>query len=64
MLAEVKLVIAPKEARLTIRHGDDVVEDELWKFEGPMGRSEARELAEVAFHDTYDLVQYAVHGDS
>lgn len=64
MLAEVRLVIAPKEARLTLRHGDDVVEDELWTFEGPMGRTEARELAEVAFHDTYDLVQYAVHGDS
>lgn len=64
MLAEVRLVIAPKEARLTLRRGDDIVEDELWKFEGPMSRTEAQELAAVAFHDTYDLVQHAVHGDS
>lgn len=64
MLAEVRLVIAPKEARLTLRRGDDVVEDELWKFDSPMSRTEAQELAEVAFHDTFDLLQYAVHGDS
>lgn len=64
MLAEVRLVIAPKEARLTLRHGDDVVEDELWRFDAQMSRTEAKQLAEVAFHDTYDLAQYAVHGDS
>lgn len=64
MLAEVRLVIAPKEARLTLRHGDDVVEDEVWKFDSPISRTEAKELSEVAFHDTYDLTQYAVHGDS
>lgn len=64
MLAEVRLVIAPKEARLTVRRGDDVVEDEVWSFDGKLGRTEAKELAEVAFHDTYDLMQHAVYGDS
>jgi hypothetical protein len=63
MLAEVRLVIAPKEARLLVRHGDDVIEDEVWRLERPMGRAEAKELAKVAFDDSFDLMQYAVHGE-
>ena len=64
MLAEVRLIIAPKEARLVLKHGDDIVEDELWSFDGKkISRTEARELAGVAFNDAYDLMNAAVHGD-
>jgi hypothetical protein len=63
MLAEVRLIIAAKEARLVIRHGEKIVEDELWSFSDRIARSEAVGLAETAFHDAYDLIQYAVHGD-
>lgn len=63
MLAEVRLVIAPKEARLVIKHGDQTVEDEVWTFGAKVSATEARELAGVAFADAYDLINYAVHGD-
>lgn len=63
MLAEVRLVIAPKEARLLLKHGEDSIEDEIWRFDGAISRTEARELAGVAFADAYDLMQHAVHGD-
>lgn len=63
MLAELRLVIAPREARLVLKHGDDVIEDELWKFDGAVNRAQARELAGVAFADAYDLMNSAVHGN-
>ena len=64
MLAEVRLIIASKEARLLYKRGETEIEDELWKFERPISKTEAREIAEAAFHDTFDLMQYSVHGDS
>lgn len=63
MLAEVRLIVASKEARLVFRHGETVIEDEVWTFPRPISRTEARELAAAAFHDGYDLIQYATHGD-
>ena len=63
MLAEVRLVIAPKEARLVLKHGDQSVEDEVWKFGAKVSATEAKELVAVAFADAYDLMNYAVHGD-
>ncbi|NBT13417.1 MAG: hypothetical protein EBS56_07530 [Planctomycetia bacterium] len=63
MTAELRLVIAPKEARLTLRRGDDVIEDEVWKFDRKLGNSEATEIARVAFDDAYDLLQFTAHGD-
>jgi hypothetical protein len=63
MLAEVRLVIAPKEARLTIRKGDTVIEDEVWSFGRSIGKTEATELAMAVFHDSYDGLQYFAHGD-
>jgi hypothetical protein len=63
MLAEVRLVITTKEARVTIRHGDQIIEDEVWKFDRKIGGSEAREFAKVAFDDVFDLMQYVAHGD-
>lgn len=63
MLAEVRLVIAPKEARLTVRKGDDIIEDEVWSFGRSVGRTEALELAMAVFHDSYDGLQYFAHGD-
>lgn len=43
--------------------GDKVIEDERWKFERRITATEAAGLAEAAFADAYDLMQYAVHGD-
>jgi hypothetical protein len=48
---------------VTIRHGDQIVEDEVWKFGRKIGGSEAREFAKVAFDDVFDLMQYVAHGD-
>ena len=63
MLARVELIIAPEEARLTIRKGDDIVEDEVWKFGRKIGRSEAAEFARAVFDDAYDGMNWIVHGD-
>lgn len=63
MLAEVRVVITPKEARVVLKHGDQTVEDEVWKFDRKIGGSEAREFAKVAFDDVFDLMQFVAHGD-
>jgi hypothetical protein len=63
MLAEVRLIIAAKEARLILKKGEKIVEDELWTFDARIDRSEAGSVAVAAFHDAFDLLQYAVYGD-
>lgn len=63
MLAEVRLIVASKEARLVLKIGETLIEDELWTFDKKIGKTEARQMAEAAFHDAYDLIQYSVHGD-
>lgn len=63
MLGEVRLIIAVKEARLILKVGEQIVEDELWSFDSKISRAEARQVVEAAFHDAYDLMQYSVHGD-
>lgn len=63
MLAEVRLVLAPKEARLTVRRGDAVIEDELWKFPSALSQTEAKEMASTIFSDAYDMMNFIVHGD-
>lgn len=63
MLAEVRLSIGLKEARLLVRHGDDVVEDELWSFAGSTSRTEAKEVAKAVFDTAYDLMNLVVNGD-
>lgn len=62
MLAEVRLLIAPREMRLLLKHGEDVIEDELWKTDRKISVTEARELARVIFDDVYDYANYSVHG--
>lgn len=62
MLAEVRLLIAPREMRLLMKHGEDVIEDELWKTEKKISATEARELARVIFDNCYDYANYSVHG--
>ena len=64
MLGEVRLIVASKEARLILKIGETLIEDELWTFERKISKSEAREVIEAAFHDAFDLMQYSVHGDS
>jgi hypothetical protein len=63
MLAKVELVIAPKEARLTLFKGEVVIEDEVWSFGRQIGRSEAAEFARAIFDDAYDGMNFMVHGD-
>lgn len=63
MPAEVRLIIAKKEARLILKVGDDIVEDDLWTFDSPMTNAEARDLARILFDEGYDLMQFSVHGD-
>jgi hypothetical protein len=63
VLAEVKLVIAPTEARLTITKGDEVVDDEIWSFGRKIGKTEAREFARAVFDDAYDGINFMVHGE-
>lgn len=63
MLAEVRLLIAPTEIRLVFKANESVVEDELWKSQRRLTAKEAKQLAEVAFHDFFDLVNYSVNGD-
>lgn len=63
MLAELQLVIAQKEARLVLKKGETVIEDELWTFDGKMSRTEASEIARALFDDCFDLIQYSVYGD-
>lgn len=63
MLGEVRLVITPQHARLTLRKGDDVAEDEVWSFERKIGSTEAMEVAKAVFDDSYDALNWLVHGD-
>lgn len=61
---EVRLVLTPRSARLTIVRGEAVVDEEVWTQESPMPKSELRDLAECVFHDCYDLLNTATHGPS
>jgi hypothetical protein len=63
MLAEVRLMIGARESRLMLLNGGEVVDDEIWKFEGKIGASQAAEAARVAFDDIYDFVNASVNGD-
>jgi hypothetical protein len=64
MLGEVRLIVAAKEARLVLKIGETLIEEELWTFDRKISKSEAREVIEAAFHDAYDLMQFSVHGDT
>lgn len=63
MLAEVRLLIAPKELRLILKRGDDVVEEELWKAPRAISSTEAQQAARAAFDDWYDFMNHCVHGE-
>lgn len=64
MLAEVRLIVAQKEARLVLKKGETLVEAELWTFDGKMSRTEASEIARAMFDDCFDMMQFSVYGDS
>lgn len=61
-MLQVTLYLTKKSARLTLKKGDEVVEDEVWTFETPAPTAELRDIAECVFHDSYDLMNYATHG--
>lgn len=59
---QVTLVVTKKSARLTLKRGDEVVEDEVWDFAVPAPSAEIRDIVECVFHDSYDLLNYSTHG--
>lgn len=63
MLAEVRLVITPTAARLTIVKGEKTLDDEVWTFDRKVGGTEAAEAAKAVFDDAYDALNWMVHGD-
>jgi hypothetical protein len=64
MLAEVRLVIAAREARLTLLSGGAVIDDEIWKFDSKVSTTEASEAARVSFDDLYDFLNAIAHAHS
>lgn len=62
VLAELKVVIASKEARLMLLRGDRVVEDEVWTFRPQIEKQTASDLARVMFDDLYDFINLAANG--
>lgn len=63
MLADVRLIISPTEARLIVKHDDTIVEDEVWKFGRKVSRDEARDMAQAMFAAGYDMVNFIAHGE-
>ena len=62
-VSEVRLIVAPKEARLVLVRDNEIVEEELWKVGRTLGRSEAERIVKAVFDSTYDFINYAVNGD-
>jgi hypothetical protein len=63
MLAEVRLLIGKNEARLLLKDGDEILEDELWKFDVPLQHRVVSEAARAMFGEAYDYLQYMTHGE-
>lgn len=64
MIAEVRLLIGTKEARLILKKDDDFLEDELWTFDRKMSMTEAQQMCRLIFDQAFDFLNTAVHGDS
>lgn len=62
VLAELRVVIASKEARLMLLRGDRVIDDEVWTFIPQTTKSSAEELSRVMFDDLYDFLNVAANG--
>lgn len=63
MLADVRLIVSPTEARLLVKNDDTIVEDEVWKFGRRLGKDEARDMAQALFAAAYDMVNFVTHGE-
>jgi hypothetical protein len=63
-MLQVVLTLTPKRARLLIKRGDEIVEDEVWAFDEPAPKAELRDIAECVFHDSYDLLNHCCHGST
>jgi hypothetical protein len=61
MTAELRLVLAGKEARLFLKIHDQEIEDELWKFDRKLTKAEIEEITTCVFQDAYSVIQYAAH---
>lgn len=63
MLAEVRLLVGQREARLIVKHGESLVEDELWTFSGAISQTESREVVKAVFDTAYDLLNLVTNGN-
>ena len=63
VLATVNLQITPVDAVITITRGDQVLDEESWRFERRVGQAEADEFAKAVFDVAYDCLNYMTHGD-
>lgn len=63
MLAEVRLIVAATETRLTVKHGERLVEDEVWTHARRVSQTEAKEVATGLFDQAYDIMNFVVNGD-
>lgn len=63
VLAELRVVIASKEARLMLTHGDKIVEDELWKFKPAIEKAAAADVARAMFDDLYDYLNSVANAE-
>lgn len=62
-LAEMRLVLTPTSARLVIKSGDRVIEDEVWKTDFRISQTEADVAARSAFDSIYDFLNFQLNGD-
>jgi hypothetical protein len=62
MTAELRLALAGKEARLSLKLDDKEIEDELWTFDKKLTKAELKEIATCVFQDAYEVIQYAANG--
>jgi hypothetical protein len=61
MTAEVRLILAGKEATLVLKLDDRETESEAWKLDRRPTKAEVEEIARCVFQDAYQVLQYATH---
>lgn len=61
MNAELRFVLAGKEARLYLKIDGTEIEDEIWKLDRKLTKAEMAEITKCVFQDAYEVMQYATH---
>lgn len=63
MPTEVRLIVSPMEARLSVAVDGAVIDEEKWAFSSAISLTEAKLLAAAVFDNAYDVLNYTVNGD-